>query len=116
MRNSYFHCRSASAEDITYSRNSVIAKLLLEGDLFGAIEPFRPVIDGVEFIDQPLNLFKAGLWQNHKEFLSGFNQDELAHVSAFFQDLGLPLPKILFEVRLQQTSVIILKANLLYFI
>lgn len=91
--------RSASAESITYSRNTVMAKLILEGDFFGAIEPFRPVIDGTEFTDQPLTLFKTGKWQNHKEFLLGFNQDEMAYISAFFQDLNLPMPKFLFEVR-----------------
>ena len=83
---------------LTYTRNSVMAKLLLEGDLFGAIEPFRPVIDGIEFTDQPLNLFKTGKWQAHKELMIGTNQEEMAQISAFFESLGIPLPKALFEV------------------
>jgi len=86
------------AETLTYTRNSVMGKLLLEKDLFGALEPFRPVIDGNEFGDQPLNLFKSGQWQTHKELIVGINQEEMAQISAFFEDLGLPLPKAVFEV------------------
>ena len=77
----------------------MIAGLLKDGDLFGAIEPFRPVIDGEEFKDQPLNLFRNGLWQTHKEVIIGTNQEELAQISAAFESIGIPLPKSLFEVR-----------------
>ena len=90
--------RTVDPETLTYSRNSVMGNLLIEGDLFGAIEPFRPVIDGIEFMDQPLNLFKNGKWQTHKELMIGTNQEEMAQISAFFEDIGLPLPKAVFEV------------------
>ena len=90
--------RNADPEAITYSRNAVIAKLLAERDFFGVFEPFRPVIDGLEYTDQPLALFRDGLWQTHKEVMIGFNEHEMAFVNAFFEDIGLPLPKAVFEV------------------
>jgi len=71
---------------------------LTEGDLFGAIEPFRPVIDGVEFKAQPLTLFKNGLWQSHKELIIGTTNEEMAWVEAVFDSIGFVLPQFLFEV------------------
>ena len=76
----------------------MLASSLVEGDLFGAIEPFRPVIDGVEFTAQPLTLFKNGLWHSQKELIIGTTHEEMAWVQAVFNSINFPLPKAIFNV------------------
>ena len=71
---------------------------LAEDDLFGAIEPFRPVIDGTEFTAQPLTLFKNGQWHSHKELIIGTTNEEMAWIEAVFTSIETPMSKKLFEV------------------
>lgn len=56
---------------------------LLDRDLYALIEPYRPVIDGREFMDQPLNAFRDGEWQKSKRILLGTNIQE-AEVAKFY--------------------------------
>ena len=72
---------------------------LREGDLFGTIEPFRPIIDGTEYTSQPLTMFKNGEWHTDKEIIIGTTQEEMSYIHALFETSGLPFPKSLFEVR-----------------
>jgi len=53
---------------------------------FDYFEPYRPVIDGVEFKDQPLNLFRDGKWQKHKQVIIGMNTEEKAKWLVGFED------------------------------
>ncbi|CAK8690998.1 unnamed protein product [Clavelina lepadiformis] len=77
--------RSQDAWTITQARDKVMAEALKNKDLWGGVEPFRPVIDGVEFTDQPLNLFQNGIWNSEKAVLFGTNEGEMAYVSAAFE-------------------------------
>ena len=85
-----------------------MALSLRDGDFFGGIEPFRPVIDGTEYKAQPLTLFKNGLWQTHKEVIIGTNQEEMSYVDSVLEGTGLPFPKRLFEVGMHVTVCLLL--------
>lgn len=54
----------------------VMARSFLNKDIWTVVEPFRPVIDGEEYKDQPLNLFRDGMWQKYKSFIIGTNTEE----------------------------------------
>ena len=83
-----------------------MAEALKNKDLWGGVEPFRPVIDGVEFTDQPLNLFQNGRWNSEKAVLFGTNEGEMAYVSAAFEYIpNLAILGDVFEVR-QQSLII----------
>ena len=69
---------------------------LLNGEFFNGIEPFRPIVDGVEFTDQPFELFKQGMWNTDKSLVIGVNEQEMSYVSAVLRNI--PIPKNLFEV------------------
>ena len=65
-------------------------------DLWGVVEPFRPVIDEVHLVGQPLKLFMEGRWNKDKEFMVGTTEDEMART--YFRFREIPLDWILFEV------------------
>ena len=65
-------------------------------DLWGVVEPFRPVIDEVHLVGQPLKLFMEGRWNKDKEFMLGTTEDELAWAVVGFRNF--PLRWNLFEV------------------
>ena len=50
-------------------------------DIWTTDEPFRPIVDGVILKDQPLNLFRNGLWQNRKEMIIGTATEEMAVIN-----------------------------------
>ncbi|XP_076812123.1 crystal protein-like [Clavelina lepadiformis] len=60
-------------------------------DLFFIIEPYRPVLDGVEINEQPLDFFQSGKWQNNKEVIIGVMKDEEAFVNALLKNTILVL-------------------------
>ena len=64
-------------------------KSLLDIELFNGIEPFRPIVDGDEFTNQPLNLFKNGKWNKEKELIVGSNSEEMSYVSAVLANIRL---------------------------
>ena len=73
-------------------------KFFQSRDIFSFIEPFRPIVDGVIFKDQALNLFRDGLWQSHKELIIGTAIQETQFVVSIFDFLGRGFPLPLFEV------------------
>ena len=87
----------ASPQDITNTRNKVMISCLINAEFFNGIEPFRPIVDGIEFTDQPFNLFKKGKWNNDKPLVIGSNEQEMSYVSAVLRNV--PITKSLFEVR-----------------
>ena len=93
-----FFSREFDPQVLVDAISQMLPASLADGDMFGAIEPFRPVIDGTEFRAQPLTLFKNGQWQSHKELIIGTTSEEMAWVEAVFTSIGIPLPKRLFEV------------------
>ena len=50
------------------------------------VEPFRPMVDGVEFPKQPLDMFQDGDWHTNIDVIIGTNRQELGIISAKFQD------------------------------
>ena len=56
------------------------------GDHRSMVEPFRPMVDGVEFPKQPLDMFQDGDWHTNIDVIIGTNRQELGIISAKFQD------------------------------
>lgn len=75
----------------------MMAMSVMDGDGFNAVEPYRPIIDGVEFTDQPLTLFQSGKWNTDKEYIMGANTEEV-EILQFYIPLGGKLSKDLFWV------------------
>lgn len=46
----------------------------------GLVEPFRPIIDGNEFTDHPLHLYRDGKWNSAKDMIVGVATEELATI------------------------------------
>ena len=46
---------------------------MLSGDFYGFLEPFAPVIDGVEFTEQQIDAFKVR--RKKKDIIIGLNTD-----------------------------------------
>ncbi|XP_039274384.2 crystal protein-like [Styela clava] len=70
--------KEASSQKLVNAMMKVMAEEFSSLNFFQFIEPFRPVIDGVEFTKQPIQLFKEGRWQKHKPIMIGTNSQELA--------------------------------------
>lgn len=77
------------ADLIAKQEPKMIAYFTAMVDPSGMTEPFRPVIEGEEFTDQPLELFRNGKWQTDKEILIGTNIQELETVQYETPDQGL---------------------------
>ncbi|XP_039252803.2 crystal protein-like [Styela clava] len=50
-----------------------------EGNWLYSIETYLPVIDGVEFKDLPMNLYKSGKWNSDKDMIIGVTTEEQAN-------------------------------------
>nr|XP_039252462.1 crystal protein-like isoform X1 [Styela clava] len=70
---------------------------LLNGDVDTLIEPYRPLIDGVEFTKQPLALFKDGKWNSEKNMIVGVTTEELEDIQ-FYLPENLTVGRSLFTV------------------
>ena len=82
-----YFTRKTSASTL-YKKVEALQKVCLhDGDTFSAIEPFRPIIDGVMFTDQVLNAFRDGEWHKHKELIIGTNTQEAGKINAIFNTL-----------------------------
>ena len=88
--------REVNATALVETRNEVMVRSLLSGELWNGVEPYRPIVDGVEITDQPLQLFKRGEWQKEKPIVVGSNEAEMVYVSAVIGRISMP--KKLFEV------------------
>ena len=64
--------------------------------MVGAIEPYRPTVDGVEWTDEPVKLFKQGIWNSEIPVIIGTNNEEMSLVAAVLQNVTLG--KRAFEV------------------
>ncbi|CAK8688944.1 unnamed protein product [Clavelina lepadiformis] len=71
-----------SSEEIVNAFVKVMVGNMATGDFYGFIEPFTPLIDGVEFTQQQADAFAAGQWSTEKSFVIGTNAQELYLVSA----------------------------------
>ena len=63
----------------------VHARFGMAGDHRSMVEPFRPMVDGVEFPKQPLDMFQDGDWHTNVDVVIGTNRQELGIISAKFQ-------------------------------
>lgn len=77
--------RNSDAQAVMGAATNVQVNAFRERDVFGLVEPFRPVIDGVEFTDQPMELFQDGKWNNEKTIMIGSTTDELAQTIKIFE-------------------------------
>lgn len=76
---------------------AVMLQSLLAGDGWSTVEPYRPVIDGVEFTDQPLTLFQNGKWNTEKEFITGANTQEV-EILQFYVPGDIKFNQVMFRV------------------
>ncbi|XP_077971643.1 crystal protein-like [Styela clava] len=72
-----FACLSNAPVEELDNFPKVMAASAIDGDGWSAIEPYRPIIDGVEFTDQPLTLFQTGKWNVDREYIVGANTEEV---------------------------------------
>lgn len=59
---------------------------LINLDILGTIEPFRPVIDGIEFTDIPMKLFQQGIWNKEKHVIMGATTEEMYFVPVYIPE------------------------------
>lgn len=76
---------------------AIMALSVLQGDAWSGVEPFRPIVDGIEFTDQPLTLFQSGKWNTEKDYIIGANTQEV-EILQYYIPTG-NLPKSIFQVR-----------------
>ena len=55
------------------------------------VEPFRPIIDGDEFTQQPLATLQDGDWNTEADVIIGTNREELWDVIAIFDGRNVSL-------------------------
>ena len=55
------------------------------------VEPFRPIIDGDEFTQQPLAMLQDGDWNTEADVIIGTNREELWDVIAIFDGRNVSL-------------------------
>jgi len=81
-------CLMMSPPEVIYDKqNPLRARLIPQGDIFSLVEPYRPIIDGEMFTDQPINIFRDGLWHTDKELIIGTTTQEMAYVNSVFDTL-----------------------------
>merc|ERR1719427_2159344 len=81
-------CLKNSPPEAIYDyQNPLRARLIPKGDIFSVVEPYRPIIDGVMFKDQPMNSFRDGAWHSHKELIIGSTTQEMAYVNSVYEVL-----------------------------
>jgi len=84
--NSDIEClRNIDAELVINKTLIVHARFGMAGDHRSMVEPFRPMVDGVEFPKQPLDMFQDGDWHTNVDVVIGTNRQELGIISAKFQ-------------------------------
>jgi len=70
--------RDASPLALLMATPAVVAS---QGEGFlSAIQPYRPIIDGDEFLQSPLPFFQTTMWNTDKKILLGFTAEEFASV------------------------------------
>lgn len=78
----------------------MIARGFLNRDIYTMSEAFRPVIDGVEFTAQPLDLYAGGRWNSDKNTIVGVQSQELEDVEYYIPE-PVPTGEIMFSVRFE---------------
>lgn len=81
--------RNTDAANIMAAATNVQVWCLSKKDVFGVVEPFRPIVDYDEFENQPLELFKNGIWNKEKEVIVGTTSDELAQAIIIFRNFDV---------------------------
>ncbi|XP_077974532.1 crystal protein-like [Styela clava] len=88
---------NANATEITRRQLAVQVRGFVTGDVMAFIEPYRPVIDGVEFTDQPLALYRGGKWNSDKSMIVGVNTEESDGI-AYLLPETFPTGKTMFTI------------------
>jgi len=66
-------------------------------DLFGLVEPWRAILDGLEFNTEPMKAFRDGTWHSNKTLIFGSTSEEI-YIQPYWP---WPMNKQLFQVRNQ---------------
>ena len=93
--------RNASAVTLMKAHPSVVREQTVT--YFDIAQPYRPILDGVEFTQPPLDFFKSGAWKMDKELIIGTTSDERAQI------------KVLFENRTMTKQMFIVRHKFIYF-
>ena len=86
--------RSTPAYDLIRAHARVAFSAPL--NIFNIVEPYRPMLDQIEFFEQPLDFFRSDKWQTNKEVIIGVTSEEVAQINILFADFTLR--RTLFEV------------------
>ncbi|CAK8682117.1 unnamed protein product [Clavelina lepadiformis] len=80
--------RNTPPEELVKVANRIRLRSVANADLYTAVEPFSPVLDGSEFTFDPIQYFENGGWHgNEKNVILGTNIDEMAFISAYIPKL-----------------------------
>lgn len=71
---------TVSTRALSSRQISVMLRSFVNRDVMGLIEPFRPIIDGVEFSDQPLHLYRDSKWNSDKDMIVGVETEEMESI------------------------------------
>ena len=78
--------RKMDAYDLVMQAPRLQAQSILNRDLFGIIEPFRFVLDGKEFSQNPIQFVQNGGWFDGKPAIMGTDVDEMIFVPLYLPD------------------------------
>lgn len=75
-------------------------------DIWGTIEPFRPIIDDVEYTKQPMDSFRDGDWHTDKGLVIGTNTQELEMIQYYipFIDISRLMYKVIIINKIKAYS------------
>lgn len=76
-------------------------------DIWGTIEPFRPIIDDVEYTKQPMDSFRDGDWHTDKGLVIGTNTQELEMIQYYipFIDISRLMYKVILLIKLKHIAI-----------
>ena len=80
--------RDTDAQEVMGAATNVQVEAFRNKDIYALVEPFRPVIDGVEYTAQMLEQFRDGRWNRDKSLVVGGVSDELAQTMTIFRKRG----------------------------
>ena len=90
--------RNLTSEVLVQLRIKLMLKNIKDANLLGAIEPFGMVLDGEEFIENPIQFVQNGRWKEDTRFIIlGSTIEEMNHIQSYIPQF-IQLRKTQFEV------------------
>ena len=87
----FLFCNRGVGTELIVEKTNNVRKAAGMRDIRTAIEPFRPIVDGEEFTEQPLSMLQNGDWNTNVDIIIGTNREEMWNVKTLFK--GIPVFK-----------------------